>query len=118
MNRLGKALIAVGMLCFGQAHATVRYTEARIIEIETSDQEIYLFLEILSGDAPPVGNGGTNSLPNRPYLFLATNATEIANRKHMLASALAAHSTGAVVRIRWDDASTPANRVEYLLTRN
>ena len=111
-------MIALGMLWIAEAHATVRYTDARIIEIETSDQEIYLFLQVLSGDAPPLGNAGTNSMPERPYLFLATNPTEIETRKHMLASALAAHTTQAVVRIRWDDASTPPNRVEYLLIRN
>ena len=118
MKKLTTAILAAGLLCVGTANAAIRYTEARILEIETSDTQIYLFLELVSGDAPPLGNGGTNSLPNRHYLRLANTPDEINNRKHMLASALSAQTTGAVVRIRWDDASATPDRVEYLLVRN
>lgn len=118
MKKLAKGFIAAGLLCFGSAHATIRYTDAQIIEIETSDTQIFLFLQVLSGDAPPLGNGGTNSLPNRPYLTLANTAAEVESRKHMLAAALTAQTTGAVVRIRWDDASVTPDRVEYMLVRN
>ena len=112
------ALFAMSMLAAGAAQATIRYTDARIIEIETSEEQIHLFLEVLGGDAPPLGNGGTNMVPDRPYLMLANSAAELENRKHMYAAALAAHSAGAVVRIRWDDASVTPNRVEYFLIRN
>jgi hypothetical protein len=118
MKKLIHVIIAAGLLCAGSAQATIRYVEARIIEIETSDTQIYLFLQLLSGDAPPLGNGGTNSLPNRYYLKLADTSTEIAARKHMLASAITAQTTGATVRIRWDDASVTPDRVDYLLVRN
>lgn len=116
--RLLKSAAVLALLFVGSAHATVRYTNARISEIETSEGEIYLFLEVLSGDAPPTGNAGTNLPPDRPYLMLATTATEILNRKHMVAAALTAHSTGATVRIRWDDAGATPNRVEYFLLQN
>ena len=111
------ALAALALFCFGSAHAAIRYTEARIVEIETSDTSIFMFLEVLSGDAPPVGNGGTNSLPNRPYLTLATNATDVGNRKQMLSAAFLAYSTDSVVRLRWDDASATPDKVEYMLVR-
>jgi len=112
------AMFALGLLAAGTAQAVTRYTDARIVEIETGDEQIHLFLEVLGGDSPPLGNGGTNLTPNRPYLMLATSATEVTNRKHMLASALTAYSTGAVVRIRWEDATATPNRVEYFLIRN
>lgn len=112
-----KGFVALALLCFGSAHAAIRYTEARIIEIEASDTSIYVFLEVLSGDAPPLGNGGTNSLPNRPYLTLATNATEVGSRKQMLSAAFLAYSTDSVVRLRWDDASVTPDKVEYMLVR-
>jgi hypothetical protein len=117
MKQFTKAFIAAGLLGAGGAQAAVKYTDAQIIEIETSDTAIYLFFQVVSGDAPPLGNGGTNSLPNRPYLRLANTAAEIESRRHMLASAIAAQTTGAVVRIRWDDASATPDRVEYMLVR-
>jgi hypothetical protein len=79
MKKLANGSIVAGLLCFGSANATIRYTEARIIEIETTDTQIFLFLEFLSDDAPPLGNGGSNSLPNRSYLTLANTAAEIEN---------------------------------------
>jgi hypothetical protein len=112
------AMFAMSLLAAGAAQATDRYTDARILEIETGVQQIHLFLEVLGGDAPPLGNGGTNLLPNRPYLMLANTAAEIAERKHMYAAALAAHAAGAIVRIRWDDAAVTPNRVEFFLVRN
>lgn len=117
MRKLTKAFIAAGLLCFGSAQAAVRYTDAQVIEIETGDLQIHLFLPLQDGDAPPMVNGSTNSTPNRPYLLLANTAIEIAVRKHMLAEAMMAHASGARVRIRWDDAGATPNRVEYLLIR-
>lgn len=117
MRKLTKALVGAGLLCFGSAQAAIRYTDAQIIEIESSEQQIHLFLNVLSGDAPPMGNGGTNSAPDRPYLMLANTSTEIEARKHMLATAMMAHASGARVRLRWDDASATPNRVEFLLIR-
>ncbi|MBM0105758.1 hypothetical protein JM946_13535 [Steroidobacter sp. S1-65] len=117
MKKFAKGFVAAGLLCFGSAHATIRYTEAQIIEIETGETQISLFLQVLSGDAPPLGNGGTNSPPNRHYLTLASTAIEVESRKHMLAAALMAQTTGAVVRFRWDDASATPDRVEYMLVR-
>lgn len=108
---------ALGLLGVGTVHAVTRYTDARIIEIETSEQQIHLFLEVIGGDTPPSGNGGTNLPPDRPYVMLANTAEEIAVRKHLLAAALSAHATGAVVRIRWEDAGATPNRVEYFLVR-
>lgn len=112
------AILAAGLLCTASAQATVRYTEAQIIEIETSDTQIYLFLELVSGDTPPLGNAGTNALPERRYLKLANSAAEIETRKHMLASAIAAQMTAAVVRLRWDDASATPDKIDYMLVRN
>ena len=118
MNKLTKTFITAGLLSFGNAQATVRYTDAQIIEIEVSDTQIFVFFQVISGDVPPLGNGGTNSLPNRPYLTLVGTAAEVASRKHMLATALAAKTSGATVRVRWDDTSATPDRVEYLLVRN
>jgi len=75
---------ALGLLGVGTVHAVTRYTDARIIEIETSEQQIHLFLEVIGGDTPPSGNGGTNLPPDRPYVMLANTAEELAVRKHLL----------------------------------
>jgi hypothetical protein len=58
MKILATVIIAAGLLCVGSAQAAIRYTETQIIEIETSDTQIYLFLQLLGGDAPPLGMAG------------------------------------------------------------
>lgn len=39
------------------AMATERYTEAGISQIETGEKSVLAFLEFVSGDSPPQGNG-------------------------------------------------------------
>jgi hypothetical protein len=112
-----KYVVALTALFALPANAALRYTEAHISAIETHETTIYLFLDVVSGDAPPLGNAGTNEPGGRPYLLLANSATDILNRKHELAAALVALTQGSSVRIRWDDAGTYANQVEYMLVR-
>jgi hypothetical protein len=107
--------LAVAALGSAQALATERYTEARIKQTETSDTAIFVYLEVVSGDAPPTGNGGSNEPLTKPYLLLATSAQEFEARKHLLASTYVALTTGTTMRIRWDDAN---NRITHLLLRS
>jgi hypothetical protein len=94
-----------------------RYTEARITQIETSETAIFVFLQVVSGDAPPTGNGGSNEPAIKPYLVLANSVEDLAARKHYQAAALVAMTNGTVVRFRWDDAGPNANRVMVMLVR-
>jgi hypothetical protein len=96
------------------AHAAERYTEARITQVETGEIYVSLFLSVVSGDAPPVGNGGSNEPVTKPFLVLANSATDIANRKHMLSAALLAYAQGSVLRFRWEDTDS---RIMVMLTR-
>src|SRR5688572_853834 len=98
------------LLSSGPALAVERFTEARITQFETSESGIILFLQVVSGDAPPVGDGGSNEAV-KPYLLLANSLEDIAARRHYQAAALVAMTTGSVVRFRWDDAGVNANRV-------
>ena len=107
----------MAFLAAATASAAERYTEARIIQVETSDNAILVFLEVISGDAPPLGNGLTNQPVSQHSLYVANSAADIANRKHLLASVLAAHTTGSQVRIRWEDSGVDANRIVALLAR-
>ena len=100
------------------AHAVERYTEARIAQVETSDASIVVFLDSVTGDSPPIGNGGSNEAINKPHLFIANSATDIASRDHMLGSALLALSLGSMIRFRWEDAGANAGRVVVMLVRN
>ena len=102
--------------CCSSTFATERYTEARITGIEAYDQNILVFLQYISGDGLPQGNGGTNGTI-QPFLFLANSPTDITNRKHFLATALLAQAQNASVRIRWEDAGANANRIIVLLAR-
>jgi hypothetical protein len=111
------ALAAVLAFAAGTASATERYTEARITQVEASDTTILVFLQLISGDSPPLGNGLTNQPVNQHWLFLANSFTDIGNRRHLVASALAAHALGSEVRIRWEDSGADANRIVALLTR-
>jgi hypothetical protein len=63
----------------------------------------------------------------KPLLFLATSAADIANRRHMLATAIAAQASGALVRFHWEDAAPkkrtwcksslyPIKKVRHLVT--
>lgn len=104
------------LLVSGIANAAERYTEARILQVETSDNSIIVFLDVVSGDTPPHGNGGSNE-SIKPYLLLANSPSDIANRNHVLATALMAHSAGSVVRFRWEDAGANAGRVVVMLLR-
>jgi hypothetical protein len=117
MNRLAAFLAgAVMFACLSSASATERYTEARITGIEAYDLNIVVFLQYVSGDGLPQGNGGTNG-SIQSFLFLANSPTDITNRKHFLATALLAQAQNASVRIRWEDAGANANRIVVLLTR-
>jgi len=109
------AALLMSSFC-GQVLAIDRYTEARILQIETSELGIYVFLQPVSGDATPAGNGGSNEPLSKPYLILA-DANNMAARKHMIASAHVALTTGTVVRFRWDDAGSLPNLITHLLLR-
>jgi hypothetical protein len=113
VNRFLPALLLV--LSSAPATSVERYTEARISQVETSDLAIFVFLDMVSGDAPPVGNGGSNEPLSKPYLFLAISAEEVEARQHLLASAFVALAAGTVVRFRWDDAN---NRITHMLLRS
>jgi hypothetical protein len=102
--------------CCSPASAAERYTEARIRGIEAYDLNTVVFLEYISGDGLPQGNGGSNGA-NQPFLLLANSPADIINRKHFLAAALLAQAQSASVRIRWEDAGENANRIIVLLVR-
>jgi hypothetical protein len=103
-------------LLVGPTIAMERYTEARISQIETGETNVLAFLEVVSGDAPPQGNGGSNEAI-KPYLMLANSAESIESRKHLLANAWIAFTRGSIVRFRWDDAGANANCVYVMLVR-
>jgi hypothetical protein len=105
------------MLCgiVTQTYAAERYTEARITQIEVSDETIVVFLAVASGDAPPMGNSGSNEPVSKPYLYLANSSTDIANRRHFLAAALTAQTLGTIARFRWEDTNS---RVTVMLARD
>jgi hypothetical protein len=110
--------VAVALMSFtSPSTAAVRYTEARITQVETSDMGIYVFLSVVSGDLPPTGNGGSNEPLTKYYLMLANSVETIAARKHLLASALVGLTNGATVRLRWDDEGTNAYLVTHMLVR-
>jgi hypothetical protein len=113
------AIVTAAAMAFASAatNATERYTDALITQVETSDSAVLVFLQPTSGDSPPLGNGLTNQPVSQHWLFLANSTTDIANRKHLFASALAAHATGKPVRIRWEDSGMNANRIVALLAR-
>lgn len=116
--KLLSALAAVMTLAAAAAaNATERYTEARIIQIETSESAVLVFLQLISGDTPSLGNGLTNQPASQYWLYLANSSTDITNRQHLLASALAAHARGSDVSIRWEDSGADANRIVALLAR-
>lgn len=98
------------------AHATERYTEARITQLDVSDNTIVVFLEVVSGDPVPIGNGGSNE-SNKPFLLLAGSAADIASRQHFLATALLAQTQGSIMRFRWEDAGAIPNRILVILLR-
>jgi hypothetical protein len=106
--------IALAAMC-GNAMAADRYTEALVSQVETSDYGAYLFLQVVSGDAPPAGNGGSNEPLSKPYLILATSAQELESRKAWLAGVFVAMTSGTVVRFRWDDTT---NRITHILVRS
>lgn len=101
--------------CAGIAGATERYTDARIAQVETSENTIIVFLEFLSGDTPPLGNGLSNQPTAHYWLYIAGASGEIPGRRHMFASALVAQSRSTDVRIRWEDST---NRIIALLDQD
>jgi hypothetical protein len=114
------AIVTTALAAFlvaATASAAERYTEARIIQVETSDTAILVFLQVISGDTPPLGNGLTNQPGSQHWLYLAKSTEDIDKRKHLLASALAAQVTGSQVRIRWEDSGADLNRIVALLAR-
>lgn len=116
MKHIWLAALSVALMA-GSANAAERYTEARIFQIETSELGTYLFLEAVSGDAPPSGNGGTNEPLSKPYLLLARTAQEQDARKPMLACALVGLTQGTTLRFRWDDAGTTPYLITHILVR-
>lgn len=117
MSRLAGFLASCVMFaCCSSACAAERYTEARITGIEAYDLNIVVFLQYISGDGLPQGNGGINGAI-QSFLFLANSPTDITNRRHFLATAMLAQAQNASVRIRWEDAGANANRIIVLLTR-
>ncbi len=118
MNIRALVTAAVLMVSANLALADVRFTEARISQVESSDIGIIVFLQVISGDAPPTGNGGTNEPLTKSYLMLA-NSNEDANaRKHLYAAALVALAQGTVVRFRWEDAGPNPSRITHILVRS
>jgi len=109
-------IIALAFLA-STASATERYTNARIVEVECADDRITVFLADVTGDSPPLGNGYTNLPPERPSLMVANSVADVSARRHLFATALAAYTTGAVVRFRWEDAGTNAGRMIAIISR-
>jgi hypothetical protein len=115
-----KTLISFAVLVLvanGPALAAERYTEARITQIETSESNVLLFLQVVAGDPPPAGNGGSNE-SIKPYLMLANSPTDLAERKHLVANAFVALTTGSTVRFRWDDSTPEPGYVVVMLVRS
>jgi hypothetical protein len=102
----------------GTAWTAERYTEARITQVESGDEQVVVFLQWQSGDSLPPGNGGSNEPGQKYFLYLAKSSTDIAIRRHFIASALAAMSNQSVARFRWEDTGTNAGRVMYMLVRS
>ena len=101
----------------GTAFATERYTEARITQVDAGEASIVFFLQIVSGDATPTGNGGSNE-SIKPYLVLANTPETISSRKHLLTAGLVALTSGTVVRFRWDDAAPMPGWIIVMLVRS
>jgi len=111
------ALFLLLISASGTLFATERYTEARITQVDASEASIVLFLQVVSGDATPTGNGGSNE-SIKPYLVLANTAETIASRKHLLSAGLLAMTLGTVVRFRWDDAVPAPGWIVVMLVRS
>jgi hypothetical protein len=76
--------VFLALSCCVNVLAAEQYTEAKIAQIEPGDASIYLFLDVVSGAPPPVGNSGSNESINKPYLALATTVADVASRQHFL----------------------------------
>jgi hypothetical protein len=107
-----------GSLYAAPTYAVERYTDARISQVETSDNGIILFLQEVSGDAPLAENVGSNEALAKPYLILASTPADVAARQHLLANAFVAFTQGSLVRFRWEDAGSNAGRIMIMLVRN
>jgi hypothetical protein len=110
-------ILAAFAFLAGAASATERYTDARILEVESADDRITVFLTNVSGDNPPLGNGYTNLSPERPLLMIANSVADVSARRHLFAVALTAYTAGMVVRFRWEDAGANAGRVIAIISR-
>lgn len=109
------AVAALLAFAAGPLFAADRYTEARVYQVEASELGMYVYLQVISGDAPPVGNGGSNEPVNKPYLILTSSPQDLEARKALVTSAFVALTTGSLVRFRWDDTT---NRITHLLVRS
>ena len=111
-------LVLALMLVCGTSFGTEHYTEARITQVDASDAGIVFFLQVVSGDTPPVGNGGSNEPVSKSFLALANTPETIASRKHLLSAAFVAMSAGTIVRFRWDDAGPYPGWILVMLVRS
>jgi hypothetical protein len=115
--KTSSSLAILFLFAGGPTLAAERYTEARITQIETSESNVLLYLQVVAGDPPPTGNGGSNE-SIKPYLMLANSPTDIAERKHLVANAIVALTTGSTVRFRWDDSTPEPGYVVVMLVRS
>ena len=113
-HSLKRCGLALGLALLSQASGAVEhFTEAVITQVETSDLNILVFLQYVSGDALPQSDGGTNE-GQKPFLFVANSTADIPNRKHVFTAAIVAQTQRTQVRIRWDDTN---NRIVSMLLR-
>jgi len=111
---LKKCLLALGLAVISSASgATERFTEAVITQVETSDVNILVFLQFVSGDPLPQSDGGTNEM-QKSFLFVANSTNDISLRKHVFTTAVVAQTQQTQVRFRWDDTN---NRIVSMLLR-
>ena len=115
---LKPAMVLLLAFTCGTAFGTERYTEARITQVDAHETGITLFLQIVSGDATPTGNGGSNEPLEKPYLVLANSPETIAARRHLLSACLVALTLGTTVRFRWEDAASVPGWITVILVRS
>lgn len=98
--------------------AAEHYTEARITQIETGPTTVVFFVQVVSGDAFPTGNAGSNEPVTKSYVYLASSAEDVAARKHMLSNAFMALTKNSLVRFRWEDSGSTGAYVVTMLVRS
>jgi hypothetical protein len=107
-------------LLIGTTYSSEVYTEARVAQVEFSDDQIIVFLSETSESNPPYSNGASNEPnTNKPYLYLAKSSAEIESRKAHLSGILTALTIGAKVRFRWENNTNSSSyaRISTFLLR-